>query len=110
MHSTQDVTYAVVLPQPDGGIHDEAGHQAERLVAHGQALLLRHVGGVVHLCAHAGHCRGVHLSVDVLGEKQRKGVVVSKPCHEDDDDEDDVYLRHGWCLDQVCSSFPYLIL
>jgi len=62
----QHAAHPVVLAQPQGGVHHEAGHQAERLVAHGKAVGVGHVGGVVHVDAHFFYRRRVHLSVQDL--------------------------------------------
>lgn len=68
----QHVTDAVVLAQPDGGVHKEAGHQAERLVAHGEALRLGHVRRVHHLHAHIAGQRRVHLAIHHLSQSRER--------------------------------------
>ncbi len=69
----QQIAHPVVFPQPDGGVHHQTGDQAERLVAHGEAVRVRNVRRVVHFSAHFLHCRRVHLSVQDLQSYAREG-------------------------------------
>lgn len=62
----QDVTDTVVLAQPDGGVHHEAGDQAKMLVAHSEAVLLGHLGWVVHLDSNLPYQWGVDLAIQNL--------------------------------------------
>lgn len=69
------VADAVVLAQPDRGVHHQPRHQPKHLLPHGELQVLGHVGWVQHLCLRVPHRRRVHLSIDHLCQGEKTGVV-----------------------------------
>lgn len=64
----QDVADAVVLTQPERGVHAEPRQEPEHLLTHRQLLLLGDGRRVHHVDRRFGDRGGVHLSIHHLGE------------------------------------------
>lgn len=78
----QYVTDAVVLAQPERGVHAEPRQKPKHLLAHRQLLLLGDGGRVDHVNWSIGDRGGVHLSIHHLGETRmgwQKGKRGEKP-------------------------------
>lgn len=76
VHLLQHITHTVVFPQPNGGIHNETRDQAERLVAHSEAVRVRHMRRVEHFNISFLYCWGVHLSIHDLQSYTREEATV----------------------------------
>lgn len=66
MFSLQDVAHSVVLPQPQGGVHGQTGHNSKQLLTNGQTALWRDAVVIHHVHRHVGHSGGVNLSIHHL--------------------------------------------
>lgn len=62
----QDVADAVVLPEPQGGVHGQAWDDPKHLLADGKGFLRRDMGWVVHPDGYVRYGRGVHLAIHHL--------------------------------------------